>query len=114
MRIEIATTLFFCILALLSNTIDAREFRNLRKRGNSAPNIDNERTLVIPNTAAIDGDLLKAANADKFLSLWFIFVLGGSTKNAGEYIYSKEYKPWTGKLQIASKRLIVNIMQHLS
>lgn len=92
------------LVILASSNVDAREFRNRRNKLHgvgSRLTASTEDTIIIPDTGKIDSELLKSAAADKFLSLWFIFVLGGSTKNTGKviflFLYTAIYKknvPW--------------------
>ena len=66
-----------------------RELRRLRG-GRVTTERSAEKAVLIPDTATIDSAALGAVGADKFLSLWFIFVLGGATEITGEMV-----KLWT-------------------
>ncbi|KAK8723814.1 hypothetical protein OTU49_011556 [Cherax quadricarinatus] len=46
-----------------------------------------EGRLVVPDTARVDNTLLKTVQADKFLSLWFIYILSDAVHTSSE--------PWT-------------------
>lgn len=58
-----------CVLLLLAAAAGTRY-----SEASFIPNTVEGR-LVVPDTARIDNSLLKEAQADKFLSLWFIYVL---------------------------------------
>ncbi|XP_069977346.1 uncharacterized protein [Penaeus vannamei] len=70
-----------CVLLLLAAAAGTRY-----SEASFIPNTVEGR-LVVPDTARIDNSLLKEAQADKFLSLWFIYVLADPVHTSTE--------PWT-------------------
>ena len=84
------STALLLVVALLSTNSEGREFRNRRQfsvrggeDGGASSSITSKSAVSVPDAGKIDSELLKAVAADKFLSLWFIFVLGGPSQNTG-------------------------------